>query len=155
MLNTLLPRKSILPLSALALMVASNYYWFNQTYFSALKKQYTPENNTELRIGYFIKENIPENAIFIAWGNNWSSSLAYFSQRKSFTVLTFYKQYQAMAVQPEKFIGNETLGAIVFCPENAKLPLNTLALWAMQHPTWHTTQINNCYVLHKIKHISS
>lgn len=111
------------------LIVLSNYFNFKTTYFDfnfkityfeRIKEKLNAANSTEVAVAKIIKKYVPENKYFIAFGNGWSSTIAYLAERKSFTVPHFFEKYKEISEHPERFIPESNLGAIVIlqssCP---------------------------------------
>jgi hypothetical protein len=129
----------------LTLFFISNYITLSSGYLLVIKTKYTKENR-DLAIGEILKRELSKDKQFIAFGNDWSSSLAYISQRKSFTVPMFYKNYAGIVNHPENFIDNNRLGAIVVCPTNSP-NIDQLIYWSTDNRLWKIAETNTCYIL--------
>lgn len=151
--------KSI-PLMMAFIMVASNYSSFNNSYHNILKIKFNKNNSRDYAISEILKREIPEERYFVAFGNNWSSTFSYLSERKSFTVPQYYRQYEKIARNPEHFIEESRLGAVVVCytPSppisvlHQKLPvarspsIDALIRWSSSDRSWKVGELKGCYI---------
>lgn len=128
------------------LIAMSNYKYFSKHYLKVIKKDYNIHNSRDYAVSNVLKESMSQDKYFVAFGNDWSSSFSYLSERKSFTVPEWYKQYTDIAANPEKFIDEKSLGAIVVCPP-VKLPtLDILSDWATNNRSWKIGEVQGCYI---------
>ena len=97
------------------IFVASNYYFFLAGYANYLKMRLDPSQTTILKVGELIRQNTPEDSGIVVFGLDWSSEIAYYAQRKSFTVPGWSNKYETVWKEPTSFLGGKELGAIVFC----------------------------------------
>lgn len=128
------------------LMVASNYFWFSKEYIDIIKTEYTKENSRDYAISEVLKQEIPEGKYFVAFGNDWNSSFPYLAERKSFTVPTFFKHYEEIALNPEHFIKETQLGGVVVCPLEGQPTLENLSQWSSNNRRWKIGQVHSCYL---------
>lgn len=127
-------------------MLISNYYYFSLDYLGAIKADFNSENSRDYAVANVLKKEMPENKYFIAFGNDWSSTLAYLSERKSFTVPEFFKQYNEIALHPEQYVKSPQLGAIVVCP-SAKIPtVDYLSQWVSAQKSWKLIEVQGCHI---------
>ena len=111
---------AIVPTIAI-LLVASNIYNFSkncsQTILGACSKTIknvdTP-NLPTLLVTEAIKRYTPEDSVIVVYGNDWSSDIAYYAQRKSFTVPNWFKDYSLAWSNPSNYLGGKKLAAIAF-----------------------------------------
>ncbi|MCI0552464.1 MAG: hypothetical protein L0287_16060, partial [Anaerolineae bacterium] len=82
---------------------------------------------------------------FVAFGNDWSSTFSYMSERKSFTVPGWFKSYGEIAAHPENFIDEGRLGAVVSCLATNP-SINDLINWSSSGRTWKIGETFGCYV---------
>lgn len=97
-------------------LVASNYFAFARSYYSDITANISSSNNQELGVASALKNNINPNEAFVAFGSDWSSALSYYSERKSFTVPNWFKNYNNVLARPQSYLGGMPLGAVVVCP---------------------------------------
>jgi len=105
----------IIPIAALCFVIL-NVYQFDKQYLPIVMETYTAEKNKELAIANVLNSEVPPEYGFVAFGNDWNSALAYFSQRKSFTVPDWFKDYEKAQSDPQSYLGDTPLGGIVVCP---------------------------------------
>ena len=113
-------------------------------YFSMTKAVITKENR-DYAIGCILKRELSQKSQFVAFGNDWSSTFAYISQRKSFTVPMWYKYYDQVATHPEDFVERDLLGAVVLCPINNP-SIAGLMYWSSDKKSWEIGETNLCYI---------
>lgn len=141
-----LPRVPVAALVALVL-VASNLHWFRKEMLPQAAAAFDAGNSREFAIGQMLQAEMPADQVFVAFGNDWSSTFAYMARRKSFTVPGFFSGYDAIARHPEQFVGTQVLGAVVSCPGPATPTADGLARWAEDGRHWKVTEVRGCYVL--------
>lgn len=138
--------KKVILIILTMLMVASNYYWFSKDYLSVVKTKFNAKNSRDFAIAEILKREIPKDKYFVAFGNDWSSSLAYLAERKSFTVPGFFKDYAKISLNPEHFIDEAHLGGVVLCPSGGHPSLNDLTKWASNSRRWEIEEVYDCYI---------
>jgi hypothetical protein len=100
-------------------LIISNYIFFYIQYYPSKSLEINSDNNRSLAISKNIKQKIPKDGILIVYGNDWSSELAYYSERRSLTLP--WGQWDIEAIQnPEKFLGDEKAAAYIVCPNPNK-----------------------------------
>jgi hypothetical protein len=128
------------------LMVVSNYfYFFKKGSFDATKMEYTQANSHDYAVAAVIKKELPQEKYVVIFGNDWSSSIAYLSQRKSFTVPAFFKYYKEIVLHPEQFFEKDTLGAVVLCPPLESPTHEDLVHWSGAR-NWQIREVYGCYI---------
>ncbi len=130
----------------LVLLVGSNYWQFSNSYLRATEEEFSVGNNRHLAVGQVLKKEIPDGKGFVAFGNDWSSSMAFFAERKSFTVPPFMKDYAEKSKNPENFMAVQDLGGVVLCADIAQPKLGDLMRWASTKDGWKVGQVHGCYM---------
>jgi hypothetical protein len=129
-----------------SLMVASNQYVFARDFLTTVQTVYTPANSRDLAVAETLRDNLAEDAVFVTFGDMWSSSLSYFSGHKSFTVPDIYDQYDQAIATPEKYVGTYPLGAVVVCRDNKGFLLPEVTQWAQGKKDWKVSEVHGCYI---------
>lgn len=127
-------------------LVGSNHYWFTREQLPIVKMDFNATNCRDCAVGEFLRNQIPGDRYFVAFGNDWSSALAYLSQRKSFTVPPFYRRYDLIARHPERFFDEDRLGAVVVCPSPVSPKPADLVRWSSSGRNWQLVAIAGCLV---------
>jgi len=96
-----------------AVVAAVNLHAFAQKYGAVVQRTFSPENHGTLAVAEILKKETPPGSAFVAFGYDWSSELAYYGERKAFTVPWFYRPYRRVWEKPEEYLGGLPLGAIV------------------------------------------
>jgi len=128
------------------LLVVSNLLAFETGSARTMRKQFLADNRT-LAVAKVLRENTPTNSGFVAFGNDWSSALAYYAQRKSFTVPAFFSNYDGAWKDPGRFLGPLRLGAIVTCPSSEAPTREQAEAVARSDSTWVPADAADCRVL--------
>ena len=128
------------------IMVAYNYHCFFHDYFKVVKTVFNANNSRDYAVSEILKREIPEGKYFVAFGNDFNSSFTYLSERKSFTVPTFFKQYGTISLNPERFIEETNLGAVVICPPLKAPTIGDLIQWSSAGRKWKIGEVHGCYI---------
>ena len=75
----------------------------------------------QFRIAALARAQTPPGSSLLVIGEDWSSAIAYYAQRKALTVPGWmsHSYWQRMAAEPQKFLGPAPLAAIVVCTDYA------------------------------------
>ena len=124
-------------------LVIFGFVKFNSYYLNAVKTTFDMDNRN-VGVGNTIQANTSEDAQVVIFGNDWSSSIAYMSKRKSFTPPTWFKEYSNALVNPDIYVEKDRFGALVYCqdPKSALAAFDKFSLkdnWALGH-------VANCFV---------
>lgn len=128
------------------LLVSVNILFFSHGYGKDIKKEINEKNNTIIKLGHIIDTYAPKDSGIVIFGLDWSSELAYYSKRKSFTVPNSFSQYNDVWNNPENFIGDKTLGALVFCDPSGSPDLKKILENSQVKDKAHLFKIDYCYV---------
>lgn len=129
--------------AALLLVSASNYFALSAGYMPQIKKVFTKDSR-DVALGEVLKRELPVNAQFVAFGNDWSSTFAYMAQRKSFTVPNWFKEFDAVKNNPERFVDKDRLGAIVSCSGQS---LNASEIFKLSSArSWKVGETHGCLI---------
>lgn len=127
----------------LILIMASNIIAFSSSYLPNITKEITKENR-DLAVGGVLNRELPDGMQFVAYGNGWSSTFSYISQRKSFTAPKWLRNYDEVLSSPEKFVEEGRLGAIVSCKDHPNAP--ELISWATRERSWKVGETHGCLI---------
>ncbi|WP_421693242.1 hypothetical protein [Aestuariivirga sp.] len=123
-------------------LVATNYAMLGMSYLPAIATTFD-RNQKAVAIGEVLKRELPPDGQFVAFGNDWSSTFAYLSERKSFTVPNWFPSYDKVIARPQDYVERGRLGAVVSCatrrPEIAQL-----IAWADSQGPWKVGETNGC-----------
>ena len=119
---------------------------FSKDYLGIVKTKYNKENSRDYAVSEVIKREVPEDKYFVAFGNDWSSSFSYLSERKSFTVPPWFKKYDEVSINPEHFIDENHLGGVVICPTVSSPTVKGLSHWASSNRRWKIGEVQGCYI---------
>ena len=125
------------------LIMSSNYIVFSSRYLPNITKEITKENR-DLAIGDLLNRELPTGMQFVAYGNGWSSTFSYISKRKSFTAPKWLRNYDQVLSNPENFVEEGHLGAIVSCKDHPNVP--ELISWAKTGRSWKVGETHGCLI---------
>lgn len=138
--------KNIILYALTIIMVMSNYLSFYKGYLNDIKQKFNKANSPEYAVSEIIKKEIPQEKYFVAFGNDWSSSLSYLSERKSFTVPMFINQYEKLSLYPEYFIEETNLGGVILCFSVTYPTINDLIRWSSTNRNWKIGETHGYYI---------
>jgi hypothetical protein len=131
---------------ALTIIFVLNYSAFNLTYADAMKRTFSRKDTQSLEIASALQRQVPVNSSVVIFGHDWNSDIAYLSQRKSFTVPVWFDEYEEISANPERFVGNSDLGAVLLCPEATEPTLSALLDWTQRNKAWKVGRVGSCYL---------
>jgi len=108
--------------AVLLAVVSINLYQFSRYDLSLMQKVLSAKTNRTLAIASEIDRLVPVGTPILVYGFEWSSEVAYYAQRKSFTVPEFFPRILETLTEPEKFLGGVKPGAVVACPGGKASP---------------------------------
>lgn len=138
--------KRVALLSLTIIMVGSNYFVFYNQMLPDILRDFNTGNSRDIAISEILSREIPQENHFIAFGNDWSSTFSYLSERKSFTVPPFFREYESIARNPENFIDETRLGGVVACPNRVFPTISELSRWVSAGRNWKIGEVHGCYV---------
>lgn len=109
----ILPRAAAIAL--LAVFIGNGIHEFKARYWPAATYRNRVAYLPELALGYALKENTSPDAAVLVYGYDWSSQIAYFSQRRSLTNPFWPGPLREVWSNPERYMGGKPLGAIAVC----------------------------------------
>ena len=110
----------------LAAIVAGQLVFFHNNYAPVIRSDLT--KNELYLISQSVKELVPADQGLLVLGQDWSSEIPYYSERKSLALPNWMPLplIQQALDDPERFLGGQKLGGIVYCTTysyNEKAPL--------------------------------
>lgn len=128
------------------LLLFTSLYHFSGGYAKKLWLLEQVPQPIVLTIGKTILRNTHEDSGIVVFGFDWNSAIAYYSERKSFSVPDWFTKYNEVWLNPSQFLGGQKLGAMVFC-ESPKIPG---IIQIMEQPDVkrqpRLTKIGHCYL---------
>ena len=113
-------------------IVVSNFSIYTSNYYALVTHKFTVENTSILEVAETLKNEVPQDKYLVVFGNDWSSSIAYFSERKTFTVPKWYAAYDKISSSPESAFGEGQLGGVVLHTKVDSPTRNQLKQWAFK-----------------------
>lgn len=100
----------------LVIFVCGQIYFFHRNYAPIIATDFS--NDRILRISLLAREKTQPTDSLLVFGQDWSSVVAYYSERKTLTVPSWIPAAlsQKMIENPQAFLGDTRLGGIVLCP---------------------------------------
>lgn len=102
-------------LACLAAIAVGQVLFFQKTYIDVIENDHAQDRT--LQIALIAKAQTQPNQSLLVLGEDWSSAVAYYSQRKSLTLPGWAPQaaIERVLANPQAFLGDRPLGGIVFC----------------------------------------
>lgn len=130
------------------ILILLNISAFNKEYLPAAKMSITVDNNKYLAVADYIRGHTAADTAIAVFGADWSSEVAFYSQRKSVTVPPWAIRYNDIWARPEKFVGDLKLSAIIVFP-TAKTSEKDVRHRLRKEPGWRLERVGEAYVLLK------
>jgi hypothetical protein len=110
--------RSLRPLALLVLfaIVAGHLTYFYRAYAPVLYS--ASWTNPMIQIALAAKQNTSQDQALVVFGDDWSSVIPYYSERKAFVIPPWAPQatFEELFKNPKKLLGNLDLGGVVVCP---------------------------------------
>lgn len=127
-------------------LMASNYVAFSGGYYRDIKSSFNVGNTQELAVASVLKNNVKQGEAFVAFGYDWSSALSYYSERKSFTVPNWFKNYDNALANPQSYLGGLPLGAVVVCPAAPRPKGRDLLDLSFDNEKFKLMEMGGCFI---------
>ncbi len=127
-------------------LMASNYVAFSGGYYRDIKSSFNVGNTQELAVASVLNNNVKQGEAFVAFGYDWSSALSYYSERKSFTVPNWFKNYDNVLANPQSYLGGLPLGAIVVCPAAPRPKGRDLLNFSFNNEKFKLMEAGGCFL---------
>jgi hypothetical protein len=132
-------------LVATALIVASNLIHLRSEDQLKIGKRFD-KTSRDVAIGAVLKRELAEEGQFVAFGNDWSSTFGYLSERKSFTVPVWLPALHEVAARPQDFVEKDRLGAVVACATGVPSLPDLVAWSAKDGRNWKIGRTHECLI---------
>lgn len=109
--------RPFLAASIIAITMSLQWLTFDGVYRSATSRDLSEAKT--LRVAEFIKNHTPKDSAIIVFGYDWSSEVAFYSQRKSLTVPSWlpHEKLKKLLADPASGVSPLALSAVVQCRE--------------------------------------
>jgi hypothetical protein len=125
----------------ISMLFISNISIFGIQYSKA-KFTHINANNRSLQIAEFIRANTLDDEIFIVFGYDWSSELAFYSKRKLLMAPHFYSLDLDIAINHDLYLPNSIVAGLILCPTDDYEIIKTRI--KENHIIKNTSSVNNC-----------
>lgn len=118
-ISTLLEKgRWMLGFGILILIVGSQFHHFALHFAPAIRADQA--GNLQIRVAAIVRENTSSEHSVLVFGDDWSSAIPFYAERKSFVVPGWLgpELVQRILANPQQFLGDHPIGAIVACPKN-------------------------------------
>ncbi|MCK6374247.1 MAG: hypothetical protein L6Q69_09075 [Zoogloea sp.] len=116
--NYLLPRSPVAYSFLLLVFLASNGWFFYKGYYPQKSRVFTGEERT-LAVASLVQSETPKDRPVIWYGFDWSSEVAFYSERRSLTVPN-WGEMDVRVVEDTKSFLSQNPSAIVLCPTRGR-----------------------------------
>jgi hypothetical protein len=117
--NVMRLSRSWLGLLCLGLLAAGQLMYFRAAYASWLTNDFSPV--PVFRIANIAKSVTPPDSSLLVIGDDWSSAIPYYAQRKSLVIPDWLAMtsWQRMLATPQEYLDDVRLGGVVYCADKA------------------------------------
>lgn len=99
-------------------------------------------------LGSYLRDHTETATGLVIFGQSWDSEVAFQAQRKSLTAPPGFSEYRQAWQNPQAYLGDLKLGAIVVCPSEGNFPGVSDVQKRLDHePGWSLQSVGNCQVL--------
>lgn len=133
----------------LAVFVGNGIYQFRTVYRSEARYRERVPHIQELMLAQTLKASTDKEAALVLYGFDWSSQMAYFSQRRTFTVPVWPGKLTEIWADPQRFLGSTALGAIAVCNNTERPTPGQIADRFLAHDGFYGGRLGTCTVLVK------
>ncbi len=138
--------KYLTPFFAL-LLIGLNLSAFNRGYAKLLDTTAALIRSDQYVAARIVRENTPVDSGIVIFDEDWSSRIAYYAQRKAFTVSHHFKDLNKAMADPSSYLGPLPLSAVVICPSTQIRNLESLRLrYQGQANLWREGKAGGCSV---------
>jgi len=143
MAEELFPDRNILFAMLATWLVVANFVSFEDLYGPTRRMTISPENNSTLKIAEFIQANTAEDDTVMWYGFDWSSEVAFYSQRKSLTVPAWpWTNFEIDAIEHrERFLDRDPAAIVVCRSPNTE---HVLSAVRAKYPAAAVETVSNC-----------
>jgi hypothetical protein len=101
----------------LALIAAGQLFYFHSAYAAQLTRDLTAL--PQFRVAQIARSLTPADAGLVILGDDWSSIVPYYAQRRALAVPKWMSAefLRRVFASPQRFLGEAPLGAVVYCPD--------------------------------------
>jgi len=135
------------------LISCNNYIIFYKDYLPIIATVFN-SSNRDYEIAKNLKNEIAKDDFFMAFGNDWSSTFAYLSERKSFTAPAWIPGYQKIKANPSNYSSEHVLGGVVSCSQSEDFGDRELIHWASDKG-WRSGEEMGCTLAYPKKDIQA
>jgi hypothetical protein len=126
-------------------LVGSNLFAYNRIYGDNKNGKLNSWADRTLKLASYIKQNTKSDDRLIIYGFDWSSELAFYSQRRSLTLPWGIWDFDAIS-NPQKFLKAKPPSLIVNCPNENFDKIGELIM--VKHPKVMPVKIVDCDLYH-------
>jgi hypothetical protein len=141
---------AIVPIITLVI-IFSNITIFNSSYGIVTERKLNESDSLSVqayKVGMYLRDHILPGTGLVIFNQGYSSEISFQAQRKTMTVPSWFKEYHQLWEQPQKYLGDVQLGAIVICPPTNEFPnITDLQERLVREPTWVHETIYGCELL--------
>jgi len=110
------PKKfSIIGVALVVIISVINFLVFQVKFSEYGKTEFTTQNSQILSVADFIKKNTSSDEYILIYGQDWSSALAFASERKTATLPSWMPTYSESYKNPKVLFNQKNPGAVVDC----------------------------------------
>lgn len=146
----------IVPVVTLAI-VMSNLSIYGKSYGIVAARsldELDPRSVQSYKVGRYLRDVTQPGSGLVVFGNGYSSEIALQAQRKTMAAPPWFKDYSDLWANPQKYLGDTELAAIVICPDSDVFPiikgfpdLSDLKQRLVKENEWVHRSVHGCELL--------
>lgn len=148
----------IVPVVTIAI-VLSNLAVFGKSYGVVAARTLDEQDQHSVqayKVGRYLRDHTRPGTGLVVFGQGYSSEIAFQARRKTMATPPWFKEIHQLWDQPQKYLGNVVLSAVVICPATDDFPtLGNLKDRLGNEPDWKHVSVYGCEVLLKTSEMVS
>lgn len=136
------PKFALLTTAAMIGVVAVNLHGYFTGHLFEEERHAYDDNYPILAVAKFIREHTSPNDPVLVYGDDWSSEVPYYGQRRAFVIPHFFSPYLGPLDNPEKYLDRGP-GAILVCG-TAREETDLMQKMAANYPKWPKAGFEMC-----------
>ncbi|HMS83264.1 MAG TPA: hypothetical protein PKD12_06410 [Nitrospira sp.] len=143
--------KTLLVPAVTMMVMLANITEFNAIYGTGMARslhESDPRSVKAHAIASYLREHTPADSGLVIFGQDWSSEVAFLSQRRTMTSPVWFLEYRNTWEHPGAYLGSLSLGAIVVCPSSGGFPNEAdVDARVTRESGWRVERVSDCQIL--------
>ncbi|MGH8497799.1 MAG: hypothetical protein ACRERV_03170, partial [Methylococcales bacterium] len=140
----------LVPIVTLAIILSNSALFIKSYGIVAARTldELDPRSVQAYKVGRYLRDHTPPGSGLVVFGQGYSSEIAYQAQRKTMAVPPWFVEYRRLWEQPQQYLGDVQLSAIILCPPTDEFPtIQDLRGRLDNESGWRHVTVNGCELL--------